>query len=79
MAWDCHHVGAEKVVGGNNNIVIGIVAFNVHLLGVSWWMNFRWVGILRKVSLHESRKKYPGTHTEGFIAEICYNAYKVQV
>jgi len=35
MAWDCHQVGAEKVVGGNNNIVIVVVAFNVHLLGVS--------------------------------------------
>ena len=22
MVWDCHWVGAEKVVGSNNNIVI---------------------------------------------------------
>ena len=35
MAWDYYQVGAEKVVGGNNNIVIGVVAFNVCLLVVS--------------------------------------------
>ena len=40
MAWDCHQVGAEKVVGSNNNIVIGVVAFNVHLLGDEFQMGW---------------------------------------